>query len=453
MPPVPDPSWQEYVGDVLAEDYLRPAQNENFRRGVLQPLRRESERSLALERQRLNQAAGGSGRFGGDIWQSLQGRAFELSDRNLNEEIASAKLQQYAFERQLMQAAAQTAAGYQQGIDTANIGAEASKHNARLQAAASRSAAAASSGAALQAAQINAELQRDLLAQQLGFSREELDANLDFARMGLAVDASRIAGQQGLDWAALEQGGGLEALRIMAGLAGEGGQQQLAALGLVPGLEAAGYTGLGAAGGLFSDLAGREAAAAGTANQNAINLWQHQRNNEQQALLDWLGLALPISGVGGTTSGTGYQAGPQQDPLFAGLSQGLSGFLQAQDLFGGGAGVGGIGSSAGGAGGYLGSGGAGTGASTYGTSGARAGAGSSSPGSSGAGASFGGGSSAFGLGGYQPTPGSIFDTLYGNALLGEPGYYALPSAGPITGDTTGVPANTIDPTLALNTGG
>ena len=436
------PSWQDYVGDVLGEDYLS-AQNPNFQKGVVAPLRRESERTLAMERQRLNQAAGGAGRFGGDIWQNLTGRAFELSDRNLNEQIAASKLEQYALERQLMQAAAQTAAGYEQGIRTAEIGADASRANASTAASAS-----------LRAAQMNADLQRDLLAEQLGFSREELDANLDFARQGLAVDAARIAGEQGLDWAALEQGGGLEALRIMAGLAGEGGQQQLAALGLVPGLEAAGYTGLGAAGGLFSDLAGREAGAAGAANQNAMNRWNHERNNEQQALLDWLGLALPISGVGGTTSGTGYQAGPQQDPLFAGLSQGLSGYLQAQDLFGGGAGVSGIGTAGADAAAGAYGGGAGGGAAGYGAQpGSSAYGGSSSPGSSGAGASFGGGGSGLTYGNYQPTPGSIWDTLYGNARYGDPRYYALPSAGPVEGDIYGVPANVGDPRRTVNTGG
>jgi hypothetical protein len=440
MPPPPtttNPSWQQYAGRVLGDEFL-DAENPHFQGAVVEPLRRESQRNLALERQRLNQAAGGAGRFGGDVWSSQFGRAGELSDRNFNEVVSSRALEQYALERQLQNQMAQTGAGYEQGIRTAQIGADAA-----------RQTASTSANAGIRQAEINAELQRELLAEQLGFSREELAETFGFARQGLAADIARIQGEQGLDWAALEQQGGLSALQLMAGLAGEGGQQQLAALGLVPGLEASGYTGLTTAGSMFSDLGRQEAAAAGTANQNAMNQWNYERNNEQQALLDWLGIALPISGAGGSSTGTGSQSGPQTDPLAAGISQGLSGYLQARDLFGGGASsaAGGASSAAGGVGaaGPVSTASPGNPFAGVGYDPATGPAGSPAAGQSGGGASAGsGGGLSFGgdstPGGAQATArgmpsndpaGEISETIGGLARLGQPGYYYLPS-----GDTS-----------------
>lgn len=341
----PAPLFEQANQAVLEGQYLDS--NPHLQSGVLDPMRRAAEQTYADQRARLGELAsqGGGGAYGGDMYQNLAARMYAGHQQQLGEQQNAALAGNYQFERSNMMEALRNQAGFETAgldrrsrelisraqnetsIEIANINSQAQE---RAAAAAARARAAASAGVAntrLEAARINADLQRELQSGQL-----------DFARQQLALDAMNSLSRNNLEEAAFlaslasdsyAQNAGM--MNLAGGLGTSWGNQALGGFGLAPGLENAGYTGYGAAFGAAGNVASMDASAAAHAtainNQNAQNAWEYGRHNPQSAYDDYLRSILAIASAGGTSDIHGMQAGtpapPPTSPWLAGLGAGL----------------------------------------------------------------------------------------------------------------------------------
>lgn len=386
--PQPEDPWRTYANQVLRGEYLH--ENPYLTRAVIDPARRESEETYARERGRLNQAAGAAGRFGGDWWSTLQRGAYEQHQEGLDDLASQALFANYSQERGLQNAALGTMAGYtsaqelgqldaetrrmlgelssqtqldlgqlssQTQLELGHLDADVRRELAAQQIQAQANAAAAQRASAANAAQnqlriaeLQAQLQRDLQAEQLGFSREELetmDALQRYVNEGqwglqgaIAFGDQELANAQLLADLSVQQGQQqLGALNLLGQLGLGYNDQMLQAYSLVPGLEQAGYTGLGIAGQLAGQVGAADAAAANSQHADDLAAWQYQWEGQQQALEDLLGIVGLIGGLGGTSDTHGLSAPgavpAAPDPWAAGISGALGGLLSGVGLFGG----------------------------------------------------------------------------------------------------------------------
>lgn len=309
-PPMPT-DFAGHTEYLLGGNMLR--ENPYFQQAIEDPTRRSAAQTFGDERSRISELAEQGGALGGDMYQSMIGRAFRDNAQATGDILSGARYQNYGDERnRQMQALAGAGA-----FETANRDRDSREEMTHLQ----------------------AQLQRDLQSGQLDFGRQQLalEALNSLSRNDLAEARflADLAGQQfNQDFSMMQLGGQLGT---------NWGNQALQGYGLVPGLEAAGYTGYNNAFGAEGQVNQMDAQAAAERArieaQNQQNAWSYGRNNESSALQDYLSRLFGFAGVGGSSSTAGMSPGqyvPSQNPWVSGIGQGLAAYQQLGGTFGGG---------------------------------------------------------------------------------------------------------------------
>lgn len=264
---------------------------------MIDAMNADAARSLYADQAALDAAAQGSGRLGGDTWKGMANDA----RRTANESMLA------------------NAAGVRVG-----------DRNARRQA---------------QLAALGLVNQRDLGLLDANTSRENASMAAS-ASAGASADAAALA-RRGQDLQAI--GALMDDERYSLGQLGQlGGQlsgDRLSSLGMVPGLEGVGLSGLNAAlgaGGQFVDMRGQDTAlrqsqiGAGT-QRAAMNqqLGIFNASQGQQQVNDYLRTIMGIGSMGGTshTSGTNVQPGLGVSPTGAALQGALGGAATGMGMY------------------------------------------------------------------------------------------------------------------------
>lgn len=302
---VPDTmAVQSYFGDETRKVMDEPA-NQAELEELIRLMNEDVEKGQFRDLAALDAAAQGSGRFGGDMWKGMSRDAREEALQEMAQNAAGVRVGDRESRRQARLAALSGVNARDLGLLSANV--------QREGIAAGERSASASAGAASAAA-----------ADQLALARR----GQDLSALGALMDYEQFGvGQLG------DIGSQLSSDRINA-------------LGLVPGLEGIGLSGLNVALGTGEGLAGIRANEANAANARAgIGLQQRGMNQQlgqfnamqQQNLLnDYLRTIGAIGGMGGTshTVGTNVQPGLGVSPAGAAFTGALGGAASGAGLYG-----------------------------------------------------------------------------------------------------------------------
>jgi len=310
--------FQGHAGQVLGGRFLDSG-NPHLK-GVMDAMRRQADESYAGERARLGGQSEAAGAFygGGDVWQSVQGRAFNRYQQDLAEQQNQVQYQNYGDERNRMMEALGMSGQFETAADDRQ--AQQSMH-------------AGSLSNNLQLGELQAQLQRDLQTGNLDFGRQQLALDTMNSMSSNQINEGRFLSDLAMQQYGMDQG----MMNLAGGMGSQAGQQDLAMMGMIPGLEQAGYYGYNQAmqgqGAVDSQDSAAAARRAQIDSQNAQNQWQHNAYNEQNALNDYVRNLLGLAGVGGSTASSGFgtrthQQQPQQDPLMAGLIGGAAAGFQ-----------------------------------------------------------------------------------------------------------------------------
>lgn len=374
-----DPRYQSpeltgYLSDVLSGKYL-DEQNPHLQ-AVIDRTTRNANAAFDEQRSNLARASLAPGRLGSAAWTSAMGQQNQQFGQGLADALAQMQYGAYNDERGFQNAAAGIQQGRDQGIwsdltqrygidEQSRVAGDAQKAQAR---------AAASAGAAnwkaeqMRARQAEAQTRANFLLGMAGLGEEarQFDAGLPLQYGGLASSLLGTLGQQDLasmgitsDMMGTQMGNQLGA----AGLGVQGGQiagnlnqgfldQQLAGVGMIPGLANADMPGLQTAGGYLSDIFGTEAGLraaqinAGT-SRYGMNLSDQLARDQLQygSVVDQFGAGDPMSafrqyltglgGISGMAGTRGENAGqyiPTQNPWLGAVQGGLGGFMAVQGL-------------------------------------------------------------------------------------------------------------------------
>lgn len=246
----------------------------------------------------LDAAAQGAGRFGGDTWQAARAGAQE----ELGEALAGQSAQVRVGDRESRRAARLAALS---GVNTRDLAAMQNATQREGIAAGERASAAAAGASGASAA----------AARELGLRGQDLQA------LGMLLDTEQFG------------------TGTLAGLGERLSLDRLASMGMIPGLEGIGLSGLDAAlGGGQGLLGGREIASreriagqqANVARQGMnLDAARFNAGQQRQALDDYMRTILGIGGLGGTsrTTGTNVQPGLGVSTTGAALTGALGGGL------------------------------------------------------------------------------------------------------------------------------
>lgn len=349
-----------FVDDALgqhASGYWLNQENPGMQ-SVLDRMSRESNSAAADMLSMLDARSEGYGQFGSSNYQNLLQSGMADIQGRLAEAQGGVIYGAYNDERNRMM----DALGLANQRDLASWNDLTSRYGIDS----SERTANASYNAQLEAARLSHELGIAGLAEQgrqydlgLGYSYDQLAQGEDLAYLNAALQGAGMLGQQGLagDQQLLGAlGMGLSddqnSLGVMAALGQGFGQQQLGALGAIPGFTQADYYGLGM--GLDASQQADQQAAHAAAQaqqaamynnqlQNAYNqqAWQHSLNGGNDALRDQLALTLPLANLWSTQHTQGMQApntyvNPGQGPVAGGILGALGGILAGGGFGGGG---------------------------------------------------------------------------------------------------------------------
>jgi hypothetical protein len=298
--------FNDVTGQIAQGDYLNA--NEHLD-PVLDAMQRRQRAAYDEERARLDTLAeGGVGRFGSSFYENQAGRNFNDYQVNLADQQNAALLSNYQNER---------------GHQMAALGLL--DNNAQWR---SSNALTSSQIAAARAGQSQSyDLQnRALDLQSQGLTLDAINSYSGNSLAGYGMLGSAI----GQDSSNRQYG-----LGIQADLAGAYGNQQLGALGMVPGLNAAGYDGLQAAYGAQQGVDQLDRQAAAGRQRGAVQGWQM----EQQALQRYLANLQGLSGQYGVSSGQATSPGqyvPTTNPWVNAAAAGVAGYSNLGGSFGGG---------------------------------------------------------------------------------------------------------------------
>lgn len=297
---VPDTmATQSYFGDQVRK-IMDDKANDAELSALIDSMNADTQKGMFRDLATQDAAAQGSGRFGGDMWKGT------AADTRYN--TAKAELQNSAgvrvSDQQTRKARQLAALGDVNQRDQALLGANVQREGI---AASERNASAASaaSGAAL--------------AQQAALEKR----SQDLSAIGLMTG--------------VQQGN----IGQLSGLGNTLSSNQLAAMGLIPGLEGIGLTGLGLAnqaGSGFVDMHGQDVNASIARGQQSIakqgltqqaSMWNAGQGQTQ--VNDYLRTIMGIGSMGGTshTVGTNVQAGLGVSPTGAAIQGGVGAGLAA----------------------------------------------------------------------------------------------------------------------------
>jgi hypothetical protein len=287
-----DAAWEVEMLRTMQGDYQH-ADSNPYLQEQLDQIKRSADESLAARNLQLNAQADGLGRFGSSPYMQMQRNNEQLYNQESLDRQGNLVYQNYTDERGNMQSA----------LDRylAKTNAEMSDRTARAGISASSANAQSGIDAQLAMARDSNKL------QALGMLGTLEGQNQDFLGNLLGTQSQL----------------GLGALNTQAGLGQAAAGNQVSALGLAPGISDSYYTGYGVAGGLAGQVRqGNQAAqsanqaaqieAANQQYQDAMNLWDWNRNNQYNNLGQLYDLTLgPASAFG---SQSGQQQGPAQIP-------------------------------------------------------------------------------------------------------------------------------------------
>lgn len=289
--------------------------NEAELEALIASMNEDTEKGMFRDLAQLDAAAQGSGRFGGDMWKGMNTDAREEALQEMNKTASGVRIGDRESRRQARLAALQ-------GVNTRDLGLLGANVQREGIAAGERSANAAARASA-------------------GAAAAGADAQMQIAKRGQDLSAiSQLLGNEEFNLGQLGQVGG------------QLSSDRLGTLGLVPGLEGIGLSGLqtalGAGGGLV-DMRGQDINKQ-IAGQNAniqrqgLNLQQQGLNQQasiwnagqqQQLVNNYLGTLQNIGSMGGTshTVGTNVQPGLGVSPTGAAAMGALGGGLAAYGTY------------------------------------------------------------------------------------------------------------------------
>ncbi len=265
---------------------------------LIDAMNADVERSMFRDQAQLDAAAAGAGRFGGDMWKGMSRDAREEALQEMLKTSSSVRVGDRESRRQARLAALAGVNQRDLGLLGANVQREGIAANERA------AGAAAGAGAAA--------MQDQLALARRGQDLDALSQLLDYEQFGL--------GQ-------------------ISGIGGQLSSDQLAAMGMIPGLEGVGLAGLDVAtrsGGGMVDLAGQRLQAgaarqAANLQQQGLNLQRAQFNAGmgQGQLNDYLATLRNIGSLGGSsrTVGSNVQPGLGVNPTAAAIQGGIGGGL------------------------------------------------------------------------------------------------------------------------------
>lgn len=301
---VPDTMVPESYFGAQTRKVFDEQANDAELQALIDSMNEDTERGMYQDLTQLDAAAQGTGRFGGDMWKGVS--------RDAREE------------------------GLQEMLKTSSqvrVGDRESRRQAKL-------------------ASLGLVNQRDLGLLNANVQREGIAAGERSAGAGYAASAAAQADQlalakRGQDLSAI--GALLDTEQFSLGQLGDVGGQlsgdRLASLGMVPGLEGIGLSGLNSAlgaGGGLTDLRGQDVQRqiagqqAGIARQGMNQqMGMFNASQQQGQVNDYLRTILGIGGLGGTshTEGTNVQPGLGVSPSGAALQGALGGAATGAGLY------------------------------------------------------------------------------------------------------------------------
>ncbi len=310
---VPDTmAAQSFFGDQTRVMFDEPA-NDAELSDLISRMNADVEKGMFRDLAQLNAAASGSGRFGGSMWKGLSNDAREESISEMGENAARVRV----GDRESRRSARHNALGMVNARDLGLLGANVQREGI---AAGERASASANAGNAA-----------------------ALDAQMNLARRG--QDLSAIGSMMDYD---------RSGMNTLAGVGDRLSGDRLGAVGLVPGLEGVGLSGISAAlgaGGGLTDLRGQQVQRQIAGQQAGIarlglnmDASRFNAGQAQGQVNDYMNLIRTIGGMGGNshTSGTNVVAGAgggvntTAATLQGALGGGLAGYGAYQSYAGGG---------------------------------------------------------------------------------------------------------------------
>lgn len=279
--------------------------NEAELSALINALNEDTEKGMFRNRAALDAAAAGSGRFGGDMWKGMTNDLTEETLQEMNKTGAQIRVGDLEARRQARLAALGMVNTRDLGLLGANVQREGIAANERSSSAASAAAAAAN-------------------ADQMALARR----GQDLSALGALMD--------------YEQGG----MNQLGQVGGQLSSDRMAALGMIPGLEGVGLSGLGAAlnaGGGLVDMRGQDTSRAIANMQNStaragmnqqLGMWN--AGQQQNMVNNYMNLLQGIGGMGGTsrTVGTNVQPGLGVSPAGAALTGAAGGAATGAGIYG-----------------------------------------------------------------------------------------------------------------------
>lgn len=337
MPQAPLPTdFRGHAQYILGGNFLSPGNP--FTGGVLDAQRRQAERSFGDQRGILGNRYSGLGQFGGSRGDAAQSQLLFDWSQGLADAQNKTVSGLYESERDRMMQALQGLGAFDTAAadrDSRELIAQRQVAAALQQANAARASAANDAQTRLQIARLQAENALALQGNQLGFDRMQLglqgigmmgDQQLQEMQLLAALTGQRSANDQGM-------------LGLAGSMAGLYGDQFLGAAGMVPGLEQAGYFGLGTALGARQGLDQMRSAASGRRYQSEMDQWRYGRYNPQESMSWYAQLIASLGGMGGSidTEGLAPAIGttaPNVNPFGAAVQGGLGGWMSGSGLAG-----------------------------------------------------------------------------------------------------------------------
>jgi hypothetical protein len=276
---VPDTMVPESYFGTETRKIMDEQANEAELAGLIDAMNQDTEKGMFRDMAQLDAAAAGSGRFGGDMWKGMSGDAREEALQEMLKTSSGVRMNDREARRQARLAALQGVNQRDLGLLGANVQREGIE--------ASERSAGASAGAAAQG-----------MADQIALAKR----GQDLSALGALMDSEQFSlGQLG---------------DVGAQLSGD----RLNAMGMVPGMEGVGLSGLNAA------LGGGQGLNDITQMQNQFKLGQGSLGIQRQGLNQQLGMfnagqsqnviddymrtLLGVGGMGGTTRTVGQNVAP-----------------------------------------------------------------------------------------------------------------------------------------------
>ncbi len=295
---VPDTMVPESYFGTETRKLMDEQANESELAGLIEAMNQDTEKGMFRDMAQLDAAAAGSGRFGGDMWKGMSGDAREEALQEMLKTSSGVRMNDREARRQARLAALQGVNQRDLGLLGANV--------QREGIAASERSAGASAGASAQG-----------MADQIALAKR----GQDLSALDALMDSEQFSlGQLG---------------DVGAQLSGD----RLSAMGMVPGMEGVGLSGLSAA------LGGGQGLNDITQMQNQFKLGQGSLGIQRQGLNQQLGMfnagqsqasvdnylrtLMGVGGMGGTSRLVGQNVVPGAgvSPTGAALMGGVGGAL------------------------------------------------------------------------------------------------------------------------------